>query len=298
MRVRTKSPKKLRASPPRMTKSQARQAKRELKQRSRSEMPIGNHLRELRARVLRSVLAIIVGTIIGWIYYEQIFDLLAQPINHVVEQARADGRDVQLVMTGVAQAFTLKLQIASMAGVIIASPVWIYQLWRFVTPGLRPQERRWSMIFVVIAVPLFLLGVVLSYLVLPRALEVLFEFTPNGVANYLGIDTYLSFFTRVVMIFGVGFLSPLLIIGLNIFGVLTGKTLLSWWRVIIFAVFVFAAIATPTGDPVTMLQLALPILILVGIALGFCFLNDRRRARNSNEPDYDQWSDDELSPID
>lgn len=281
-----------------MTKSQARQAKRELKQRSRSEMPIGNHLRELRARVLRSVLAIIVGTIIGWIYYEQIFDLLAQPINHVVEQARADGRDVQLVMTGVAQAFTLKLQIASMAGVIIASPVWIYQLWRFVTPGLRPQERRWSMIFVVIAVPLFLLGVVLSYLVLPRALEVLFEFTPNGVANYLGIDTYLSFFTRVVMIFGVGFLSPLLIIGLNIFGVLTGKTLLSWWRVIIFAVFVFAAIATPTGDPVTMLQLALPILILVGIALGFCFLNDRRRARNSNEPDYDQWSDDELSPID
>lgn len=281
-----------------MTKSQARQAKRELKQRNRSEMPLGNHLRELRARVLRSVLAIIIGTIIGWIYYDQIFELLAQPITHVVDQARAEGRDVQLVISGVAQAFTLKLQIASLAGVIIASPIWIYQLWRFVTPGLKPQERRWSMIFVVLAVPLFLLGVVLSYLVLPRALEVLFEFTPDGVANYLGIDTYLSFFTRVVLIFGVGFLTPLLIVGLNIFGVLTGKTLLSWWRVIIFGVFVFAAIATPTGDPVTMLQLALPILILVSIALGFCFLNDRRRARNSTEPDYDQWDDNELSPID
>lgn len=281
-----------------MTKSQARQAKRELKQRNRSEMPVGGHLRELRARVLRSVLAIIVGTIVGWIYYEQIFELLAQPIAQVVEQARSQGRDVQLVITGVAQAFTLKLQIAALSGVIIASPVWIYQLWRFVTPGLKPKERRWSMIFVVIAVPLFLLGVVLSYLVLPRALEVLFEFTPHGVANYLGIDTYLSFFTRVVLIFGVGFLTPLLIVGLNIFGVLTGKTLLSWWRVIIFGVFVFAAIATPTGDPVTMLQLALPILILVGIALGFCFINDRRRARNSTEPDYDQWDDNELSPID
>lgn len=279
-------------------KKLARQLKRDERARSRSEMSIGNHLRELRGRVLRSVLAIIIGTIIGWIYYDQIFELLSRPINQVVEQARADGRDVQLVITGVAQAFTLKLQIASMAGVIISSPVWIYQLWRFVTPGLRPKERRWSMIFVVLAVPLFLLGVVLSYLVLPRALEVLFEFTPDGVANYLGIDTYLSFFTRVVLIFGVGFLTPLLIIGLNIFGILTGKTLLSWWRVIIFAVFVFAAIATPTGDPITMLQLALPILILVGAALGFCFINDRRRARNATEPDYESWDDDEISPID
>ena len=279
-------------------KKVVRQQQKDARDRARSEMSIGNHLRELRARVLRSVLAIIIGTIIGWFYYDQIFALLAQPITHVVEQARADGRDVQLVITGVAQAFTLKLQIASMAGVIIASPVWIYQLWRFVTPGLKPKERRWSMIFVIIAVPLFLLGVVLSYLVLPRALEVLFEFTPNGVANYLGIDTYLSFFTRVVLIFGVGFLSPLLIIGLNVFGVLTGKTLLSWWRVIIFLVFVFAAVATPTGDPVTMLQLALPILILVGLALAFCFINDRRRARNSTEPAYDSWADDEISPID
>lgn len=279
-------------------KKLARQQKREARAITRSDMTIGNHLRELRARVLRSVIALVVGTIIGWIYYNQIFELLAQPINEVIEQARAEGRDVQLVITGVGQAFTLKLQIASMAGVIIASPVWIYQMWRFVTPGLRDNERRWSMIFVALAVPLFLFGVVLSYLVLPRALNVLFEFTPDGVANYLGIDTYLSFFTRVVMIFGVGFLTPLLIIGLNIFGILTGKTLLSWWRVIIFAVFVFAAIATPTGDPVTMLELALPILILVGGALAFCFINDRRRAKKATEPNYNSWADDELSPLD
>lgn len=260
-------------------------------------MTLAEHLRELRTRVFRSVVAIVIGTVIGWIFYQQIFDFLSQPINDVVNQAREQGREVTLTITDVAGAFTLQLKISLIAGVILASPVWIYQLWRFVTPGLHKHERRWGLVFAGIATPLFLAGVAMAYLVLPGALEILFDFTPDNVANFLPVDAYLSFFTRLVLVFGVGFLTPLLIVGLNLFGVLTGKTLLAWWRGIIFGVFVFAALATPTADPVNLLLLAAPVLLLVGAALIFCFINDKRRARKAPDEDYSQWADDETSPL-
>lgn len=260
-------------------------------------MSITDHLRELRSRVVKSALAVLVGTVVGWIFYDQIFAILRAPIDSVIASAQSADKDVKLVVTGVTQAFTLQLQVSAVAGVILASPVWIYQMWRFITPGLRKREKLWTFAFVGAAVPLFLTGVFLSYWVLPKALELLLGFTPSGVANYMPIDTYLSFFTRMVVIFGVGFLSPLILVALNIVGVLTGKRLASWWRFIIFAVFVFAAVATPTGDPITLLELALPILLLVGLALGFCFLNDKRRARRRTEPEYSDWADDETSPL-
>lgn len=260
-------------------------------------MSLPDHLRELRSRFLKSALAIILGAVIGWIYYQQIFDFLAAPINDVVDQARAQGREVTLTITDVSGAFTLQLEVAAVFGVIVASPVWIYQLWRFITPGLHRHERRWALIFVGLATPLFLAGVAMAYLVLPGALQILFDFTPTSVANFLPVDAYLSFFARLVLVFGVSFLSPLLIVALNMLGILSGKTLLGWWRGIVFAVFVFAAIATPTADPFNLLLLATPILILVGSALIFCFLNDRRRARHVDESEFNQWADDETSPL-
>ena len=260
-------------------------------------MSLADHLRELRSRFLKSALAIFIGSIAGWIYYPQIFDFLSEPINQVVEQARAEGRDVTLTITDVAGAFTLQLKVAAMTGVILASPVWIYQFWRFVTPGLHRHEKRWAYGFVALAVPLFLAGVVMAYVVLPGALQVLFNFTPDSVANFLPVDTYLSFFIRLILVFGLGFLTPLIIVGLNLFGVLTGRTLLKWWRFIIFGVFLFAAVATPTADPFNLLLLATPILVLVGVALGFCFINDRRRAKRKGESEFAQWDDDETSPL-
>lgn len=260
-------------------------------------MTLGGHLRELRARVVKSGLAILVGSVVGWIYYNPIFDLLRHPIDDVVSQAAAGGADVKLVLTGVAQAFTLQLQVAATVGLIIASPVWIYQLWRFITPGLKPRERRWGYLFVGAAVPLFLGGVIVAYLTLPNALGMLFAFTPPEVANYVPVDTYLSFFLRMVLVFGIGFLVPLILVALNAVGVLTGRRLARSWRVIIFSVFVFAAIGTPTGDPINMCLLAAPILLLVGAALMVCFLNDRRRAARRAVSSFDQWADDETSPI-
>lgn len=260
-------------------------------------MPLADHLRELRGRLVKSLIAVAIGTVIGWHYYHQIFDFLAAPINDVVAQAQAQGRDVRLTINDVAGAFTLQIKVAAMFGFIVACPVWIYQLWRFITPGLRKNERRWALAFAAVAVPLFLGGVALAYALFPAALQIMLGFTPDEVANYLPVDTYLSFFARMVFVFGLAFLTPLILVALNIFGVLSGKTLASWWRPIVFGVFVFAAIATPTGDPINMTLLALPVLALVGAALGFCFLNDRRRARNSSEPDYSSWADDEISPL-
>ncbi|MGV1036301.1 MAG: twin-arginine translocase subunit TatC [Candidatus Nanopelagicales bacterium] len=266
--------------------------------RGNGAMSLPDHLRELRSRVLKSALAIIIGSVIGWIYYKQIFDILARPINEVVDQARAQGRDVTLTITDVAGAFTLQIKVATMTGVILASPVWIYQLWRFITPALHKHERRYAFAFVMLAAPLFLGGVALAYFLLPGALNILFNFTPDTVANFLPVDTYLSFFTRMVLVFGVGFLTPLLLVALNMFGILTGKKLASWWRFIIFGVFLFAAIATPTSDPINLMLLATPILVLVGASLVFCFANDRRRAKNkANDPDYNTWADDETSPL-
>ncbi|MEI2641384.1 MAG: twin-arginine translocase subunit TatC [Candidatus Nanopelagicales bacterium] len=263
---------------------------------ARAQMPLADHLRELRRRLVISIIAIAAGSVVGWIYYTQIFDVIARPIEQVVAEAAAEGRDVRLVMSGVADAFMLQVKIAAMTGLVLASPVWLYQLWAFVTPGLHPRERRWVYVLVGVSVPLFLAGVALAYAVMPKGLEVLLGFTPENVGNYLPVDRYLSFFLRMILVFGVGFLTPLFIVGLNIVGILSGKRLAAAWRYIIFAVFVFAAVATPTGDPVNMMLLATPILLLVVAAVAFCLLNDRRRARKG-EPDYEQWDDDQVSPI-
>lgn len=263
-------------------------------------MPLTEHLRELRSRLVKSGLAIAIGMVVGWIYYPQLFAWLSAPFMGAVEQARDEGREVTLALTGVADPFVLQMQIAAIAGVVLAAPVWLYQLWRFVTPGLHRNERRWAIGFVAVAFPLFLGGVALAYAVLPLGLQVLLGFTPENVENIVSVDRYLSFFIRTVLVFGVGFLLPLLLVLLNFAGVLSGRRLLSWWRWIIIAVILFAAIATPTGDPINLLLLAGPILLLVAVAVGISLLNDRRRARRRSRDgeDFSHLADDEISPLD
>ena len=261
-------------------------------------MPLVEHLRELRSRLVKAGIAIVLGMVIGWIYYDDIFAWISAPFEAVVAQAQAEGREVTLALTGVADPFVLQLQVSAVTGLLLSSPFWLYQLWRFVTPGLRKNERRWAVGFVAAAVPLFALGVALAYLVLPYGLEILFGFTPQNVENIVAVDRYLSFFIRMVIVFGVGFLAPLMLVLLNFAGVLTGKKLLSWWRWIIFAVCIFSAVATPTGDPINMLLLAAPIMLLMTIAILVCLANDRRRARKLGpDQDFESWDDDEPSPL-
>ncbi len=260
-------------------------------------MALTDHLRELRTRLVRAGIGIALGMVVGWVFYDQIFAWISAPFNDIVAQSRAEGRVVVLALNGVADPFTLQLQVAAMVGVVLSSPIWLYQLWRFITPGLHTHERRWALGFVAVAVPLFGLGVWLAYAVLPAGLALLMGFTPAGVENIVSVDRYLDFFVRTILVFGVGFLIPLVIVLLNLAGLLPGRTLLSWWRAILLAIFVFAAIATPTGDPWNMTLLAAPIALLMALAVGFCLLNDRRKERRRATEGYGQWDDDEASLI-
>jgi len=260
-------------------------------------MPLSGHLRELRSRVVKASLAIVVGMVVGWVYYPDIFEWLSGPFESAVAQAKSEGRQVTLALTGVADPFVLQIQVAAITGVVLASPVWLYQLWRFVTPGLHRHERRWALGFAAVATPLFFSGVFLAYYVLPFGLDILLGFTPAGVENIVSVDRYLSFFIRTILVFGIGFLLPLLLVLLNFAGVLTGSKLLSWWRWIIFLVFIFAAVATPTGDPINLALLAGPILALMAIAVSITLLNDRRRSKRSKKEWSDDLGDDEASPL-
>lgn len=254
-------------------------------------MPLAEHLRELRSRLIRSLLAVTVGMAVAWTFYAQLFSVLRKPFDSVI------GPTTTLALTGVADPFTLQIQVSAAAGLVIASPVWLYQLWRFVTPGLHRNERRWALGFVAIALPLMLGGAWLAYTVMPIGLQVLFGFTPEGVENIVGVDRYFSFLFRMLLVFAIGFLVPLILVLLNFANLLRGRTLLRSWRYVVMATLVFGAVATPTGDPVNLLLLSGPILLLVFAAIGIALLNDRRRRRKGDLVDFDEWSDDEQSPL-
>ena len=212
----------------------------------------------------------------------------------MVAEAQAQGRQVQLALTGVADPFVLKLKVAGVTGVILASPVWLYQTWRFVTPGLLRHERKWSMVFVAVATPLLLSGAVLAYAFLPNALGFLFDFTPESVANIVDVSRYISFFLRTMIMFGIGFLLPLFALMLNLAGVLPADVLIRAWRWVILGIFVFAAVATPDGNPLTMTVMATPIIMMIVAVMGIAWLNDRRKRRKGAEVDL---RDDEISEI-
>lgn len=260
-------------------------------------MPLMAHLRELRSRIFKALLAVVIGAVVGWVFYEPIFHFIIEPIESVAEELRAEGQDVRITLGSVTSPFTLQLKIAAATGIVLASPVWIYQLWAFVTPGLHRHERRYGYAFMFTAVPLFLAGVAVALWVLPKGLELLLGFTPEGVSNFLTADNYLSFLVRTMLVFGIGFLVPIFIVGLNLVGILSADAIRRSWRWTVLAVFLFGAIATPTGDPLSMMLLAGPMLILILLAFGFALLNDRRKSRRSTEPDYDSLADDEASPI-
>ena len=260
------------------------------------EMSLIEHLRELRNRLFKASLAIVIGTVIAWSFYPQIFEVLSQPVNEIVEKAQENGRDVRLVLGGVADAFVLQIKVSVVTSMLLTSPIWLYQLWRFITPGLYRKEKLRAYLFVSVAVPLFVSGAVLAYIFLPVGLNILFGFTPLGVGNYVPVDRYLSFFLRMVLVFGISFLAPLFIVMLNIFDVLEAKAITSRWRVVVLSVFAFAAVATPTGDPVNMTLLAAPVLLLISIATFIAWLNDKRRARKRKDDPVLGLSDDEASP--
>lgn len=252
------------------------------------------HLRELRNRVIKAVLAIFAATIASFFFYDQIFELLTDPFTTVVDDlAEEEGLDAQLTLTGVADAFTLQLKTCLVAGIIIASPYWLYQIWAFIVPGLHSRERRWTHVFAAIAGPLFLVGIAVGYYVLPKGLSILLDFTPADVSNLIEVSRYLSFILRMLLVFGVAFEIPLFVVLLNLAGVVTGRQLGRARAWIVLGTFVFAAVATPSTDPISMLFLAVPMTLLFMLSEGIARFIDRRRGIH----DYEAWSDDEQSEL-
>ena len=258
-----------------------------------SGMTLSEHLREFRIRLVRAALGVMLGTLAMWNLYETFFTIIRKPFDHV----HAHNPQAILALTGVTSGFSLQLRVSLAAGFMVSSPIWLYQLWRFIAPGLHQRERAWAYVYTFSAVPLFSAGIALAYFVMPRMLDVLYKFTPSNVTNVTSVDSYLSFFLHLTLFFGCGFLLPLILIMLNFAGILSGRTILGAWRWIILGSFVFGAVATPSGDPLGMTLIALPVLVLSFFAAGIAAINDRRRAKRDLAEGTNQWSDDEASPL-
>lgn len=256
-------------------------------------MALGDHFRELRARLLRSALVIVIAFALALSFYSRLFELLLDPYNQARALLGASQRDSMPVINGIAGAFVLELRICALAAILVTSPFWLYQIWAFIVPGLHANERRWTRIFATFGGPLFLIGAVIGYLVLPRGLEALISFNPHGVQNLVDISTYLNFAMRMMFAFGVAFEIPLFVVMLSLAGVVTGKQLGHYRPWIVTGAFIFAAVAAPSPDPFSMMALAIPLTGLFLCSELIARFVDRRRAKKAP----DAVSDDEASPL-
>jgi sec-independent protein translocase protein TatC len=261
-------------------------------------MPLMDHLRELRNRIVKVVLALAAGMAVGFYFFHWLWTMIERPFCNAVIDHMSGCHQVgdQLVINAILDPFYLRIKVAFIAGLILSCPIWLYQIWAFVAPGLYTREKRWTYAFLGTAVPLFVGGALFGYLVMPRGLHFLLGLTPDGVANLPTVDTYLSYALLMLIGFGLCFLIPLFLVTLNMVGILTHARFKKWRRYMIFGVFVFAGIASPSPDPITMLLLAGPCVVLVEVAEVIVYMNDRRHARLNPDP-YAGLADNELSPI-
>lgn len=255
-------------------------------------MTLVEHIRELRKRLFRACVAIVIGAVVGYLVAENIQKIITDPYCDFL-LARNPGGVCSFNTSSPLDQFMLNLKIALYAGLVIAAPVWLYQLWAFIAPGLHKRERRYGYAFAAVATPLFASGFLLGFILVSRSMP-WFLGMSSTITVTVDLAGYFDFVTGVMLLFGVGFEFPLLVAMLNFAGLVSAKKLLGWWRVAIFLMFLFAALVTPTPDPFNMTILALCMAVLYFAAVGVAFLNDRRRARKNS---YANLNDDDASPI-
>ncbi len=259
-------------------------------------MPLFDHLRELRNRVVKISLAIVAGGVVGWVYYNRIWSFMQRPYCQAVGYCKLNTFGHSLIYSGVMDGFYLHIKIAVLAGTIATSPVWLYQIWAFVAPGLYAKEKRWTFAFIGTAVPLFALGCFFAYLAMSRGLKFFLSMSGGGLTALFTADSYLGYWIAMIVGFGLCFEVPLFLVMLNLIRVITHERFRKWRRLIIFLIFVFAGIASPSPDPITMLVLGGTVAVLVEVAEVLIYLNDKRWART--HPDLNAGlSDNELAPV-
>lgn len=241
-------------------------------------MSLGEHLVELRRRLVISAIAILVGAVVGFFLAPFVIDALRVPIEHIAEQ-----RDAKIVYTNVTGAFDLQISIAVTIAIVIASPVWLYQIFAFLVPGLTSKEKKYTFGFFFSAVPLFFAGAASGWFVFPHMVQLLTSFSSQEDATYLDARTYYDFVIKLVLAIGIAFVLPVFLVLLNFVGVLSAKSIIKGWRVAILLICLFTAIATPAADVISMFLLAIPMVLLYFVAALIAWLHDRRAARRAAE---------------
>jgi sec-independent protein translocase protein TatC len=271
-----------------------------------SRMSLWDHLRELKNRLFKASLAILATTaLVGFVFYEQVLKVIDHPYCSLPVQDRPALTHTKnacaFIFTGPIDGFTFRFKIAFTAGILLSSPIWLYQIWAFIAPGLHKKERRYTYIFIGASMFFFAAGCTVAYLVLGKGLQVLLEVGGPQLVAFLDINRYLSYVTTVLLIFGIGFEFPLITTILNRAGLLSTRKMRDWRRYVFFGMFVFAAFATPGGDPFTMTALALPLCGLYEGSVTLARVRDRARRRKDPDSlgvDTDELDDEVTSPLD
>lgn len=265
------------ASPAPSGKPAAKQSQAKRKKRDpEGRMRLAEHLIEFRNRLVISAIGIVAGMVGGFFLTDFVFNSMRAPLEYLAS-TRPGMASINWV--NVTSAFDLRLQVAFTIGIVISSPVWLYQAWMFLVPGLKKSERRYVVGFLGAAIPLFLGGVATGWYLMPHIVEVMIGFAPSQDASLLDAKTYYTFVLTLCLAVGIAYVLPVFIVLLNFAGVVEGRTILKSWRVAVLSTALFAAIATPSADVLSMFLLMVPMIALFFIATGISLLNDRRRAK-------------------
>lgn len=256
-------------------------------------MTLMEHFQDLRQRLLIAILVILVGTCVGLLYSKQVIGLLEEPYCSVVTSESGDGATCGFTLDSPISHIGLYLKISLYMALVGTAPVWLYQLWAFIAPGLHRHERKYAYFFIGIAAPLFLAGAILAYYIVSNGIAWIMILQNEGISIALNLESYINFYISVMMVFGIGFEFPLIMLMLNVMGIVSAKRMRGWWRIVVLVSFTFTAIFTPTPDPFGMTALAICMLALYGVALLIATFNDKRRGVT----DTDQWDDDEAADI-
>lgn len=247
-----------------------------------TQMPIMEHLRELRSRTIRSGLAISVGTILMLAFYDPVKSFLTQPYQNLCESRPEFKCDGSLFSLGPLDGFSARMRVCAYGGVILALPVVLWQIWRFIVPALSRKEKQYAVPFITSSIVLFSIGGYLAYWTLDKALEFLISWSGEDVTQTYQVTKYISLVVMMMLAFGVGFLTPVLLVFLQLIEIVQPKTLLRQWRQAIMVIFVLAAVITPSGDPISMLALAVPLSLLYLVAVFVGWLLTRKRASSNS----------------
>ncbi len=240
-------------------------------------MTLTEHLAELRVRIIRSALAVAIGMVLIIAFYDQVLDFLLRPYVELCERKPRDFCDPQLFIFSPTEGLATRVRVGLYGGIVVALPVLLWQIWRFIVPALNKKEKKWAVPVVTVSVVLFLAGGALAYFTIGQALDFLIGWSGSDVDQVFSVQSYVALIGLMIFAFGLGFLLPVFVFGLQALGVVTPRRLMASWRIALVAIAVIAAVITPSGDPVTMALLGVPMVILYFLAIFLGWLVVRRR---------------------